>query len=135
MQAPFGRGRQPCWPNDLAPHGHRRYRGRETAQMSRSGVGEQTWRKGNIGHFIGGAWCEAESGRSYQTRSPWTGEVLSEVAAGDGEDTRRAIEAAHQAFPAWAAALPGERQKVFLRAAEVVERRRDEVLYALALET
>jgi acyl-CoA reductase-like NAD-dependent aldehyde dehydrogenase len=103
--------------------------------MSRSGVGEQTWRKGNIGHFIGGAWCEAESGRSYQTRSPWTGEVLSEVAAGDGEDTRRAIEAAHQAFPAWAAALPGERQKVFLRAAEVVERRRDEILYALALET
>jgi acyl-CoA reductase-like NAD-dependent aldehyde dehydrogenase len=103
--------------------------------MGRSARREQTWEKGSIGHFIGGHWVEAESGRCYQNRSPWSGEVLSEVAAGDGEDTRRAIDAAQAAFPDWAATLPARRQQVFLRAAEIVERRRSEILTALALET
>jgi acyl-CoA reductase-like NAD-dependent aldehyde dehydrogenase len=103
--------------------------------MGRSAHHEQTWEKSSIGHFIGGEWVEAESGRCYQNRSPWSGEVLGEVAAGDEEDTRRAIEAAHVAFPGWAAALPARRQEVFLRAAEIVERRRTEILLALAMET
>src|SRR4051812_3637781 len=74
---------------------------RRTVGMGRSAHHEQTWEKSSIGHFIGGEWVEAESGRCYQNRSPWSGEVLSEVAAGDGEDTRRAIEAAQDAFPGW----------------------------------
>jgi len=108
--------------------------------MSRSERTEESWRngewrKGDVAHFIGGAWTEAESGRWYPNHSPWSGEVLGDVAAGDGEDTRRAIDAAHEVFPGWAAALPAQRQAIFLRAAEVVERRRSEILLALALET
>jgi acyl-CoA reductase-like NAD-dependent aldehyde dehydrogenase len=103
--------------------------------MSRAQRIEETWEKSSISHFIGGAWVEAESGRSYPNRSPWSGEVLGEVAAGDGEDTRRAVDAAQAAFPAWAAARPAERQQIFLKAAQVVERRREEILLGLALET
>ncbi|MFC0864369.1 aldehyde dehydrogenase family protein [Sphaerimonospora cavernae] len=88
-----------------------------------------------IGHFIGGEWVTSESGRSYRKRSPWSGEVLAEVAAGDGEDARRAIVAAHEAFEGWAGALPWRRQQIFLCAADILERRRDEVLGALAVET
>ncbi|MDP5183646.1 aldehyde dehydrogenase family protein [Blastococcus sp. BMG 814] len=103
--------------------------------MDRSERAGDAWQKGDVTHFIGGAWVEAESGRWYPNHSPWSGEVLGNVAAGDGEDTRRAIEAAHEAFPGWAAVVPAQRQRVFLHAAEVVERRRDEILLALALET
>ncbi|SEH01205.1 Acyl-CoA reductase [Nonomuraea solani] len=93
------------------------------------------WPRPRTGHFIGGAWVEAASGRTYPNRSPWSGEVLGEVAAGDGEDAGRAVAAAHAAFGGWARALPHERQRIFLRAADLMESRRDEVLRALALET
>ncbi|WP_083502205.1 aldehyde dehydrogenase family protein [Sphaerimonospora mesophila] len=90
---------------------------------------------GFIGHFIGGEWVPAESARSYRKRSPWSGEVVADVAAGDGEDARRAIAVAHEAFESWAGAQPWRRQQIFLRAADVLERRRDEVLDSLAVET
>ncbi|MDF5756893.1 aldehyde dehydrogenase family protein [Spongiactinospora sp. TRM90649] len=93
------------------------------------------WRDRLSGHFIGGEWVPGGNGRSYPNRSPWSGEVLGEVAAGDAEDAERAIAAAHEAFGGWARALPAERQMIFLRAADVVEGRRDEILAALAAET
>lgn len=88
-----------------------------------------------VHHFIGGEWVDAATGRSYENRSPWTGEVLSQVAAGDGEDVQHAVEVAHASFRAWAACSPFQRQSVFLRAAAIVERRRAELLAALAVET
>ncbi|MEV0390147.1 aldehyde dehydrogenase family protein [Nonomuraea sp. NPDC050643] len=91
------------------------------------------WR--DVRHFIGGDWVEAGSGRTYPNRSPWSGEVLGEVAAGDAEDAERAVAAAHEAFGRWARTLPWERQRIFLRAADLLEARHDEVLRALALET
>ncbi|SOE02072.1 aldehyde dehydrogenase family protein [Blastococcus haudaquaticus] len=103
--------------------------------MSRSEHAGAAWQKRDVTHFIAGAWVEAESGRWYPNHSPWSGEVLGNVAAGDGEDTRRAIDAAQAAFPGWAAVTPAQRQRVFLRAADIIERRRDEILLALALET
>ncbi|MGW0810946.1 aldehyde dehydrogenase family protein [Nonomuraea sp. NPDC002799] len=93
------------------------------------------WRKPRVGHFIGGDWRESVSGRSYPNRSPWSGETLGEVAAGDGEDADRAVAAAHGAFGGWARALPRQRQQIFLRAADILERRGGEVLGALAAET
>ncbi|NEK86685.1 aldehyde dehydrogenase family protein [Blastococcus saxobsidens] len=103
--------------------------------MSRSEHAGAAWQKRDVTHFIGGAWVEAESGRWYANHSPWSGEVLGDVAAGDGEDTRRAIDAAQEAFPGWAAMVPAQRQQIFLAAAGIVERRREEILLALALET
>jgi acyl-CoA reductase-like NAD-dependent aldehyde dehydrogenase len=61
--------------------------------------------------------------------------VVATVAAGTRADTRRAIEAAAEAFPAWSQAPPAERQRVFLAAADILERRRDEVIALLAQET
>ena len=59
--------------------------------------------------FIGGEWVEAASGESAEATSPATGESLGPVAQGDREDAQRAIEAAGQAFPKWAAATAFER--------------------------
>jgi acyl-CoA reductase-like NAD-dependent aldehyde dehydrogenase len=86
-------------------------------------------------HSIDGAWSKAASGRTYENRSPWSGEVIGPVAAGDDEDTRRAIEAAHRAFAPWSQAPPAQRQTILLRAADILAAQRDDVLESLALET
>jgi acyl-CoA reductase-like NAD-dependent aldehyde dehydrogenase len=85
--------------------------------------------------FIGGDWIAAADGSTFEDRDPFTGDVVASVAAGGAEDARRAVEAAAAAFPAWSATPPAERQRVFLKAADVLESRRDEVVDLLARET
>src|SRR5438094_3005347 len=85
--------------------------------------------------FVGGDWAEAEGGRTFEDRDPFTGEVVVEVAAGSRADARRAIEAAAAAAPDWAATPPAVRQGVFLKAADVLESRQDEIVSLLARET
>ncbi len=85
--------------------------------------------------FIGGEWVAAEGGRTFEDRDPFTGEVLVEVAAGSREDARRAVEVAAAAAPAWAQTPPAARQGIFLKAADVLESRQDEVVSLLARET
>ena len=86
-------------------------------------------------HYIDGQWCDSISGREYESLSPWDGAVIASAAAGDGDDARRAIDAAHNAFPDWAATTPNERKKIFLRAADDLSRRRSAVVAELAVET
>jgi acyl-CoA reductase-like NAD-dependent aldehyde dehydrogenase len=85
--------------------------------------------------FIGGEWADAEGGRTFEDRDPFNGELVAEVAAGSRADARRAVEAAAAAAPAWAQAPPAVRQGFFLKAAEVLESRHDEIVSLLARET
>jgi acyl-CoA reductase-like NAD-dependent aldehyde dehydrogenase len=86
-------------------------------------------------NFIGGEWVPASGGATYEDRNPYTGETLATVAAGTRDDARRAVEAAQAAFPAWSQTPPAERQRIFLAAADILERRSDEVVGLLASET
>jgi acyl-CoA reductase-like NAD-dependent aldehyde dehydrogenase len=85
--------------------------------------------------FIGGEWVDAVDGATFDDAEPYTGDVMASVSAGTREDARRAVEAAGEAFPAWSQAPPAERQRIFLAAADILERRRDEVVDLLARET
>ena len=85
--------------------------------------------------FIGGAWTPAADGRRFDDRDPYTDDVVASVAAGGPKDATAAIEAAAAAFDGWAATPPAERQRVFLKAADRLEERRDEVVSMLARET
>lgn len=89
----------------------------------------------DVRHHIGGSWVESASGRTYPKNNPWTGETFAEVAAGDADDALAAVAAADAAFPGWAASLPIDRQRILLRAADDLDRRRDEVRGLLAAET
>jgi acyl-CoA reductase-like NAD-dependent aldehyde dehydrogenase len=84
---------------------------------------------------IGGEWVEASNGETFDDRDPFTGDVVAKVAAGGREDARRAIEAAAEAFPAWWHSPPAQRQAIFLKAADVLEGRQDEIVSWLARET
>ena len=85
-------------------------------------------------HFINGQWA-APGGRTFADYNPYSGEVVAEVAAGGRAEAEAAIAAAHAAFPGWAATPPSERQRLFLRAADIVERRRQEIVDVMANET
>src|SRR6266511_7610 len=85
--------------------------------------------------FIGGEWVEASGGGSFEDRDPFTGEVVAHVAAGSREDARRAVEAAAAAFGEWSATPPAVRQGIFLKAADILESRQEEVVGWLARET
>jgi acyl-CoA reductase-like NAD-dependent aldehyde dehydrogenase len=85
--------------------------------------------------FIGGAWVDAADGTTFEDRDPYTGEVVATVPAGGGDDARHAIEAAGETFAAWSATPPAERQRIFLKAADVLEGRLEEVVGLLARET
>jgi acyl-CoA reductase-like NAD-dependent aldehyde dehydrogenase len=84
--------------------------------------------------FIAGAWEEAPSGATIRATSPATGESIGEVAQGDREDARRAVAAAREAFPEWAAASAFERAAALRRIADACERRRDELARVLTID-
>ena len=89
----------------------------------------------SVSHHINGEWVASISGREHTDDDPWTGRALARVASGDADDARRAIEAAHAAFGGWADLRPGDRQVIFLRAAEILNRRVAEIIDLLAGET
>ena len=51
--------------------------------------------------FIDGLWIESET--TFQVLNPADGAVIAEVADLGPSETKVAIEAAHRAFPTWAA--------------------------------
>jgi acyl-CoA reductase-like NAD-dependent aldehyde dehydrogenase len=85
--------------------------------------------------FIGGRWADAEDGRTFEDRDPFNGELVANVAAGSRADAHRAVEAAAAAAAAWAVTPPAVRQGIFLKAADILESRQDEVVSLLARET
>src|SRR3954452_15773462 len=85
--------------------------------------------------LIGDQWTDASEGATFEDRDPFTGDVVANVPAGTRDDARRAVEAAAAAFPEWSQSLPAQRQAILLKAAGVLESRRDEVAGLLARET
>ena len=73
--------------------------------------------------FIGGEWVDGAGGATFDDHDPFTGEVVARVAAGGRDEARRAVDAAAEAFPAWSQTPPAERQRIFLKAADVLRAR------------
>src|SRR6184192_3203437 len=65
--------------------------------------------------FVGGEWVDAAGGATHQVMNPATREPIGAVPEMGAADARRAIEAAAQAFPAWAAQTAKERAVILRR--------------------
>ena len=85
--------------------------------------------------FIGGEWVDAEGGATFDDLDPYTGDIVARIPAGARDDARRAIEAAADAFPEWSRTPPAARQRIFLKAADILESRQEEVASWLMRET
>ncbi|MBL8394768.1 MAG: NAD-dependent succinate-semialdehyde dehydrogenase [Candidatus Accumulibacter sp.] len=65
--------------------------------------------------YIDGEWVGADSARTFPVINPATGEQLATVPDAGVTETRRAIEAARIALPAWRARTAGERARILRR--------------------
>ena len=79
--------------------------------------------------FIDGAWVDAQSGESFPTYAPSTGEKIADVAKAGREDARRAVEAARKAFDdgPWSRMSGKERAAKLRTAAEIINGRSEEI--------
>jgi len=70
--------------------------------------------------FIGGAWVGADSGATFAVINPATGETLGSAPDMGAAETRRAIEAAEKALPAWRDRPAKERALIMRRWFELI---------------
>lgn len=78
--------------------------------------------------FIDGAWVDAASGRTMETRNPATGAVIATVPRGDRQDIDIAVAAARKAFDGpWSRFKPYERQVLLLKIADLFEKHWEEI--------
>src|SRR5947207_12144853 len=84
---------------------------------------------------IGGQWVAASNGSTFADHDPFTGDTMANIPASTRDDAKRAVEAAANAFQAWWKTPPGQKQRLFLKAADILERRQMEVVGLLASET
>lgn len=65
--------------------------------------------------LIDGLWTGADDGGTFPVTDPATGEPIARAPAMGATETRRAIEAAERAWPAWRALTAGERSAILRR--------------------
>ncbi len=85
-------------------------------------------------NFIGGAWVQAESGKTIDVRNPSTGTLVGRVPAMGATETRAAIEAAHAAQPAWRAMLAKDRGAILHRLAALMHANADDLAAIMTAE-
>jgi vanillin dehydrogenase len=84
------------------------------------------------GMYIGGDWVPAA--RTFEDLNPSDNSVYARIPDGTPADMRRAIEAAHAAFPAWSGSAFHHRAHALLKVADVWERRKDDFVAAAVAE-
>ncbi|WP_028933408.1 aldehyde dehydrogenase family protein [Pseudonocardia spinosispora] len=85
--------------------------------------------------FIDGTWVGSVEGNLFDVMSPYRGGVHARAAAGGAADADRAVTAAARAFPEWVAMPASEKQQLFLRAAELVDTHRGDLVDIVVEET
>src|SRR5919107_1591833 len=78
-----------------------------------------------VEHYIAGEWVASR--RTFETISPIDEQVIDEVARADAGDVDRAVQAAHDAFPAWAALGPAGRAAHLHRLADAIDAHVDDL--------
>jgi acyl-CoA reductase-like NAD-dependent aldehyde dehydrogenase len=86
-------------------------------------------------YYADGSWHDAEGAATFDVLEPYSRKLFARVPAGGRKEARTAIEAAARAFPVWSETTPAQRARLFLRAADLIKRRRGEIAQLLARET
>lgn len=84
--------------------------------------------------YINGRPWESADQPLYTVIDPYTKKPVANVRLATASDIDKAIELAVPAQKQWAALLPAQREAVLLKAADIVERRRDEIARVLIQE-
>lgn len=84
--------------------------------------------------YINGRWVNADSGETVAVTNPATGETVAEVARCGTAETRRAIEAAEAALPAWRAQPAKERAALLRKLYELMLDNQEDLARILTAE-
>ncbi len=78
--------------------------------------------------LIGGKWVEAQTGSTFPTFDPATGEILASLAEGTKMDIDLAVQAARSAFEhgPWRKMTPSDREKLIWKLADLIEKHLEE---------
>ncbi len=77
--------------------------------------------------FINGQFVDGSSGKTFKVINPANESVLAEVSEGSEHDADTAVKAARAALDGkWAATSPGDRARLMLKAADLMEQKLDE---------
>jgi aldehyde dehydrogenase (NAD+) len=79
--------------------------------------------------LINNRWVASESGKTFGTVNPATGEEICQVAEADAADVEKAVKAARVAFEKgpWRKTLASERGRLLHRLADLIETNADEL--------
>ena len=79
--------------------------------------------------LIGDRWLSSESGKTFPTYNPATGEKLAEVAEADTADVDKAVKKAREALERgpWRKTSASERGRLLNRLADLIEQHADEL--------
>ena len=84
--------------------------------------------------FVDGEWCDADSKATIRITNPATDELVGTVPRMGVEETRRAIEAASKALPAWRAQTAKERSAILRRWYELILANQDDLARLMTQE-
>lgn len=84
--------------------------------------------------YIDGTWLDADSGQTIKVNNPATGEIIGTVPKMGTAETRRAIEAAERALPAWRALTAKERANRLRRWFELMMENQDDLGRLMTIE-
>jgi succinate-semialdehyde dehydrogenase / glutarate-semialdehyde dehydrogenase len=84
--------------------------------------------------YVDGKWVSADTGKAFEIRNPADRSIAGSVPDAGSAETRRAIEAAERAFPAWARTPPKDRAVFLRRIGDLLAQRRDEIARLVVLE-
>lgn len=84
--------------------------------------------------YVDGAWIDADSGATVKVDNPATGETLGTIPKLGRAETRRAIDAANRALPAWRALTAKERSAKLRRWYELMIENQDDLGRLMTLE-
>ncbi len=84
--------------------------------------------------FIGGKWVTPQSGKTFPTFNPTTGEEIAQIPLAGQTEIDMAVTAARQAYPEWSQKTQTERSKIVLRVAEAFRKNAAEISRLETLE-
>tara|TARA_R110002110_G_scaffold1761_8_gene7721 strand:- start:1299 stop:2765 length:1467 start_codon:yes stop_codon:yes gene_type:complete len=84
--------------------------------------------------YIDGTWVSADSGKTYAVTNPATGETIVDAPRMGAAETRKAIDAANAALPAWRALPAKERSKIVRKWGELMLENIDDLAALMTLE-
>ena len=84
--------------------------------------------------YIDGSWADSDNGKSINVTNPADNSLIGTVPAMGADETRRAIEAANRAYPAWRAKTAKERSKILRKWFELMMENQEDLAMIMTAE-